>query len=180
MSFKTTDSKKVFEGKIISVSVDNISLPDEKTAYREKISTNDGVGVIVVNENDEILLVRQYRHAMGIYTLEIPAGKMDCGEDIYEAALRELREETGYKAEKLTKLSPSMPMAAICTETVHLFFADYRDIIYVGTDFDEDEFIELVRIPFKKAVQMVLDGKICDAKTVSAILQLYVLRNEKA
>lgn len=178
MSFETIESNKVFEGKIISVSTDNISLPDCKTAYREKITTNDGVGVILLNEKDEIFLVKQYRYAMGIYTLEIPAGKMDNGEDVYNAALRELREETGFKAEKLVKLAPSMPMAAICTETVHLFYADYKDVVFVGTDFDEDEFIELVRIPFEKAVKMVLDGEICDAKTVSAILQLYVLRHK--
>ncbi len=179
MSFETLDSKTVFEGKIISVDVDTISLPDKNSAYREKICTNDGVGVIALNENDEVLLVKQYRYAMGIYTLEIPAGKMENGEDIYESALRELREETGYAASKLTKLSPNMPMAAICTETVHLFMADYKDMTFVGTDFDEDEFIELIKIPFEKAVKMVLDGEICDAKTVSAILQLYVMRNCK-
>ena len=179
MSFEMLDSKTVFEGKIITVKTDTIRLPDGNDAYREKICTTDGVGVIVLNENDEILLVRQHRYAMDIYTLEIPAGKTDKGEDIYQAALRELREETGYKAEKLTKLSPVITMPAICTETVHLFYADYKDLTFVGTDFDEDEFIELITIPFEKAVKMVLDGEICDSKTVSAILQLYVLKNKK-
>ncbi len=180
MSFETIDSKTVFKGKIISVNSDTIRLPDGNNAYREKICTNDGVGVIVLNENDEIFLVRQHRYAMDIYTLEIPAGKMDNDEDTYEAALRELREETGYKAEKLTKLAPNTPMPAICTETVHIFYADYKDLTYVGTDFDEDEFIELIAVPFEKAVKMVLAGEICDAKTVSAILQLYVLRNAES
>ncbi len=179
MSYELIDSKTVFKGKIISVNTDTISLPDGNSAYREKICTNDGVGVIVLNEKDEIVLVKQYRYAMGIYTLEIPAGKTENNEDIYESALRELREETGYSASKLTKLAPNMPMAAICTETVHLFTADYNDLTFVGTDYDEDEFIELVAVPFEKAVKMVLNGEICDAKTVSAILQLYVLRNFK-
>ena len=172
MSFETLDSKTVFEGKIISVDVDTISLPDKNSAYREKICTNDGVGVIALNENDEVLLVKQYRYAMGIYTLEIPAGKMENGEDIYESALRELREETGYAASKLTKPSPNMPMAAICTETVHLFMGDYKDMTFVGTDFDEDEFIEIVKIPLEKAVDMVMNGEIPDGKTQTLILRV--------
>lgn len=173
---KTIYSETVFEGNIIRVSKNIVILPNGKEGSREKIETADGVGIITVTPDDCVLLVKQERYAAGIYTLEIPAGKIDPGETPRAAAIREFREETGFILADIFPLPPIMPMAAICTETVHLFEGRGDNMTFAGTDFDDDEFIEVVKLPFDKAVKMVGDGKIFDAKTVAAILQLYVKR----
>lgn len=173
---KTLNSNLMYSGRIFKVSENTVVMPDGSTALREKIDTPHGVGIIAVTADDEVLFVKQERYVIDQYTIEIPAGKMEYGEDPENAALREFREETGYEVHSLSPLAPSVPMGAMCTEVVHIFEADTKDMRFVGTDFDEDEFVELVKIPFSKAVQMVCSGEICDAKTVSAVLQLYVKR----
>jgi ADP-ribose pyrophosphatase len=167
---KTISSRCYFEGKVLRVFCDEISLPNGKTSFREYNKHKGAVCVIPVTDEGEIICVRQYRYAVGQITLEIPAGKLDyVGEDPESAARRELREETGATAEKITYLGKYLGSPAILDETIHMYLAE--GLTFGETDFDEDEFIEIVKMPISELVDMVMRDEIHDAKTQIAILK---------
>ena len=175
---KMISRQNIFDGYVLHVRKDTISLPNGKEATREYCHHNGAVCVIPVTADKEVICVRQYRYAMHSDLLEIPAGKLDYPEEDHtEAVIRELREETGAVCKKLTYLGEYWGSPAILDEKIYMYMAE--DLTFGDTDFDEDEFIEIVRVPLDTLVQMVLDGKIPDGKTQAAVLRANAMINPK-
>ena len=171
---KTVKSNKVFDGKVLDVRKDDIVLPDGNPAFREYCKHIGAVCVLPLTEDNEVVCVRQYRYAHSRVMLEIPAGKLDNhSEDFIEATLRELREETGAICQSLEFIGDIIPSPAILTEVIHMYLA--RGLSFGETDFDDDEFIQIVKIPIEKMVEMIMNGEIRDAKTQTAVLKVYYI-----
>lgn len=172
-------SKSVFEGKILHVFVDDINLPNGEKGFREYIKHIGAVAVLPLSDDGNVICVRQYRYAVGEVTTEIPAGKLDSpDEDPREAALRELREETGAICKSLEYLGRYFASPAILDEKINLYLA--RGLEFGETDPDEDEFIDVVHIPLEEMVDRVMRGEILDGKTQLAVLKVNeLLRREK-
>ncbi len=161
----------IYDGKVLHVCKDRVSLPNGKESFREYCLHNGAVAVVALTDKDEVICVNQYRYAVGKVTTEIPAGKLDHkGESPMEAALRELREETGYSCEKLTHIGDLLSSPAILSEVIHMYFAE--GLIPGETDPDDDEFLELVKIPLSDLKRMIVSGEIDDAKTQAAVLKV--------
>lgn len=163
---KQKSSKTVYDGKILKLCVDEVELPDGSQAVREIVRHCGGAAVLFVNEG-KIALVRQYRYAYAKEIYEIPAGKLEKGEDAQIAAMRELEEETGYRAQKLVHLQDIYPSPGYTDEIVHIYFCDSAD--FIGQNPDADEFLDCVYLPVDQVVKMIESGEICDAKTVAAV-----------
>ena len=171
---KSIKSTRVFDGKVLDVRKDDIILPDGNVAFREYCKHIGAVCVLPLTDDNEVVCVRQYRYAHSRVMLEIPAGKLDShSEDFIEATLRELREETGAVCESLEYIGDIIPSPAILTEVIHMYLA--RGLSFGETDFDDDEFIEIVKIPIEKLVEMIMSGEIKDAKTQTAVLKVYYI-----
>lgn len=160
-------SKKVYESKILTLTVDNVRLPNGKEAQREVILHNGGVTIIAEPEAGKIVLLKQFRYSVGKVLWEVPAGRIGRGEDPLNAAKRELKEETGYRANKWDSLGIIYPLPGYSTEVLYLFKA--TDLIDDEPEPDPDENFEVKVMDLKHAWQMVKDGEIRDAKTISAI-----------
>lgn len=167
---KTLNSKVIFEGKIITVCHDDALLPNGKTAKREIVRHNGGVCIAPLTENNELVFVEQFRYPYGEVVLELPAGKLEKGEEPFEAGKRELEEETGCTAEKYTFLGKLYPSPGYCGEIIHIYLAE--NLSYGGQNPDEDEFLDVIKIPLEKAEQMVMNNEIFDSKTQVAILKI--------
>lgn len=160
--------KRVYSGKIINVSSDTVLLPNKKLATREYLEHPGAVCVLAFVDKDNILLVKQYRYPVGEITYELPAGKLDKGENSLVCVRRELLEETGYFAKKIKKIYSFWPSAAFSNEVLHIYAADHLEKRSFNPD--EDEFIEPIIVPFKQALEWVRKGRIKDSKTVIALL----------
>ena len=168
--------KDIFAGRIVTVHVDEVALPDGSAATREVVDHPGGVAVLPLDENNNVLTVTQYRYPFGRQMLEIPAGKLDHpGEDPYEAGLRELKEETGAVPGVYRSLGRILPSPGCYGETLHLYLA--RDLAMGEQHLDEDEFLRVERVPFDEMVRRCLSGEIEDAKTVAAVLKAKLLLN---
>ncbi len=161
-------SERIYDGRIVGLRVDTVEMEDKKYAKREIVEHPGGVGIIAINDNNEIVLVEQFRKAAENSLIEIPAGTMEPNEEPRTTAKRELEEETGYTAEKWTYLGEFYPTPGYCTEKHHLFMAE--DLNQGEAHPDEGEILEPMLVDFEKALEMVKYGKIIDAKTVLAIL----------
>lgn len=166
---KTISTREIYKGRIVHLVEDTVILPGGGTAGRELVLHNGGVGVIAVDENKDVLMVRQFRKPYDEMVLEIPAGKLEKGEEPLPAGKRELSEETGYEAEEYTFLGKFYPTPGYCSEIIHLYLA--RNLSFVGQHLDPDEFVEVEKLPLEKLVQMVMDNEIPDGKTAIAILK---------
>lgn len=168
---KTIDSKEIYKGKIFTVTTDTVELPDGTSASRDIILHNGGVGVIAITTDGKIPMVRQYRKGIESVSLEIPAGKLEKGEDPAECGKRELKEETGYSAKTLNLLLKFAPTPAYCSEIIYIYIAN--GLSHTGQHLDEDEFLNVEYYTLKELHQMVTAGEITDAKTIIAIMTLF-------
>jgi len=165
---KTLESKRIFEGRLVNLRVDTVELPSGRTATREVVEHKGAVAIVPMLDHEKIVLVRQFRQPAGAVLLEIPAGTLDEGEDPAGCARRELVEEIGYFPGKLTEMFHSYLAPGYSTEMLHTFLAE--DLRQVGQNNDVDEFIEVVPVSLRDAVEMVISGEIVDAKSICGIL----------
>ena len=165
--------KHVFKGRIIDLEVDQIQLPDGHNSIREVINHPGGVAIAALNERDELLMVRQFRYPFRTVLLELPAGKLEKGEDPFEAVKREQMEETGTTGENYISLGNLYPSPGYCGEIIRIWAC--RVAQKGKMHLDEDEFLEVERIPLNKAVEMVLNNEIPDSKTQVGILKTAAL-----
>jgi len=176
---KQIDSKLIYDGKVVHLYVDRVSLPNGAESVREYVRHIGAVAVLPLTDEGDVICVRQFRYAHGCLMTEIPAGKLDSKtEDHVEAALRELREETGARCEKLTYLGLFRSTPAILDEKIDLYLAE--GLTFGETDPDEDEFLDVFRLPLSTLVDMVMAGEIADGKTQVAVLKTAeILRRRK-
>ena len=172
---KTLSREDCFDGKLVHVHVDQVRLPNGQTAAREVVDHVDGVAVLPLDERGNVLAVTQYRYVFGKTLLEIPAGKLDPGEDPVTGALRELKEETGAVPDIFLPLGRILPAPGCSGEALYLFLA--RGLHMEEQALDPDEFLQVERIPFPEMVHRCLTGEIEDAKTVVAVLKAKVQLN---
>ena len=168
---KKLTSKQIFDGKVVKLFVDTVELPDGSEAIREIVRHPGAVCVIPVTKDMDVVTVKQYRYAFEQIMLEIPAGKLEPGEDPFEAVKRELEEESGVVAGKIEYLGEIFTTVAIFDEKIHLYLA--TELEFKDAHPDEDEFLEVENIPLEKLYEMVMNGEIKDAKTQIAILKAY-------
>lgn len=162
-----------FRGKIINLRVDQARLPDGKQAIREVVEHPGGVTIAALTDEDELLFVRQFRYPFFAETLELPAGKLERGEDPFEAMKREQREETGTWAKEYIFLGEVYPTPGYCAEILRLWACRIGG--QCEMDLDEDEFLEVEKIPLEEAYQMALNNQLPDAKTQIGVLRTYAL-----
>lgn len=166
--------RPVHAGRIVDLGIDTVRFPDGSTGELEMIRHSGASAVLPVLDGPDaddprVVLVRQYRYASGGYLYEVPAGRPDHAGEPWEAcARRELREETGYEAGALRRLTSIWTTPGFTDERIHLFLA--TDLTEGDTEYDPDEFMELVRVPFSEALRMVRDGEITDGKTICTLL----------
>ena len=166
---KSIATKMRYEGRVLNLRVDDVILPDGKDGKREIVEHNGGVGVIGVTENREVYMVTQYRIAAGDMMLEIPAGKLEKGEEPLECGKRELIEETGYKGNKFEYLGSYYATPGYCQEKLHIYMA--TDLEWVGQNLDDGEYLNVKKYTLDELYQMVMNNEINDCKTAIAILK---------
>ena len=169
--------QEIFHGRIVDLRVDTVRLPNGHLTTREVIDHPGGVAVVAIDENDNVLTVKQYRYAFQTVLEEIPAGKLERGEDPAAAARRELSEETGASCETLTPLGEILASPGGFTEALHLYMA--TGLTFGSQHPDEDEFINFERVPFDTLLDRCLSGDLRDGKTVAGVLKVYALRTRK-
>ncbi len=170
---KTVQENCVYEGRILTLRVDDALLPDGRPCKREIVVHSGGACVLCVKEG-KVLLVRQYRYAYGESIYEIPAGKLEKGEDPYLAAARELEEEGGLRAKALRLLYVMYPTPGYTNEKIYIYEA--TEVEESKAKLDDDEFLDVEYIPLERVKEMLQNGEIKDGKTIIA-LQAYFLRN---
>lgn len=173
-SEKQLDSREIFDGRVIRVTVDTVELENGKTSKREIVHHHGGACVLACTDDGCIYLVRQYRYALGEEIWELPAGKLEAGEDPFEAARRELSEECGVTADEYIDLGVLYPTVGYDSEKIYIWAA--RGLHEVPQHLDEGEFLDVVKLPFDEVLQMVMDGTIRDSKTVVGVLKYARLR----
>lgn len=166
-----------YTGRIFNIEKYDVELEDGAKTVREVVVHHGGACIVAVDENDDLLMVRQFRFPAGRELLEIPAGKLEKGEDPMDAAFRELEEETGYRAESLELLSAMLPTPAYDTEVLYIYLAGR--LVPSVQHLDENEHLSVVRISFDEALAMVCAGEIPDAKTQVGILRAAMRRQNR-
>lgn len=170
---KTINSKKIYEGKVFNITKDDVELSDGYKTIREVVHHSGGV-VIVAETNEQILMVQQFRYPTKEILYELPAGKLDKGnEDILSAAKRELEEETGFIAQNWESIGFIWTSPGFCNEKLYLFKA--TNLTYKGQHLDEGEILNYIAIDKDKVFEMVKNGEINDAKTIAALMRAYKL-----
>ena len=172
---KELERRELYRGRIFTVTTHRVELEDGGEGLRDVVNHSGGACVAALDKEGRVLLVRQYRFAAGRELLELPAGKLDHGaeEDVLLGAKRELSEETGLEASEWTYLGHTLASPGFCDEALHMYLA--RGLIRKPQHLDEDEFLDVVTMPFDKLVEQVMDGSITDGKTVSTTLKVKVL-----
>lgn len=166
--YKRLERNLIHKGVIIDYYQDLMELPDKQTAKWDLIDHKGAAAIVAVDQQEQILMVRQYRNALERETLEIPAGGLGPGEDMKCCAIRELEEETGFRTENAEHLIDIYTCVAYSNEKIGIYYTNY--LIPSKQHLDEDEYISVERYPLEELIHMILNGEIQDAKTVSAIL----------
>lgn len=162
-------SECVYDGVLLHVYKDEVRLPNGSNAVREVILHGGASCVLPIDDNGNVYMVRQYRYPFKRTLLEVPAGKLDKGEDPKVAAVRELQEEIGMQAEEVHYLGEFLPVVAYATEIIHMYVA--KKLIKTAQNLDEDEFVDVEVFPFDTIYDMVLSGEIKDGKTIAVVLK---------
>lgn len=170
------ESKEIFNGRVIRVTLDKVQLEDGTTSTREVVHHHGGACVLPVDADGNVTMVRQFRYALGEELWELPAGKLEAGEDPFEAAKRELSEECGLTADTYTELGVVYPTVGYDSERIYLWAAE--GLHAVGQHLDAGEFLDVVKMPFAQALGLVMDGTIKDSKTQIALLKYAQLRDK--
>lgn len=171
-------SREIYRGKILTLTVDTVHLPDGREAVREVVHHNGAVGMVALDERGQVLLVRQWRHAPGVALLEIPAGAISRGEQVEDCVRRELAEEIGFIPHRVEKITTLYTAPGYVGEAIHLYLV--RDLVPQYAEGDEDEILQVVALPLAEALAACRDGRICDGKTISALLLARELLAEEA
>jgi len=164
---KTLKSEMLYKGKILNLRRDEVTVKDGRTSYREIVEHNGGAVAAPITSRGRIVMVKQYRKPAERVVLEAPAGKIEHGEDPLETIKRELKEETGYTADSIRLMTVIMPSVGYTTEKLYIYLA--TDLKPGETDPDENEALDVVEYDFDTIYDMVLQGKIEDAKTIVAV-----------
>lgn len=170
------ESKEIFNGRVIRVTLDKVQLEDGTTSTREVVHHHGGACILPVDADGNVTMVRQFRYALGEELWELPAGKLEAGEDPFEAAKRELSEECGLTADTYTELGVVYPTVGYDSERIYLWAAE--GLRTVGQHLDAGEFLDVVKMPFAQALGLVMDGTIKDSKTQIALLKYAQLRGK--
>ena len=165
--YRTVGSREIFDGRIVRLRIDTLTMPGGGTADREICGHDDAAAVVAIDPDDQIVLVRQYRHPVGRELLELPAGKLEAGESPAACAMRELEEETGYRAKQVRQLGCFYPSPGYTSEALYLYAA--QGLVPTAQHLDEDEMLSVVTLPISEALAACRDGRILDAKTALAI-----------
>jgi ADP-ribose pyrophosphatase len=166
----TISTQRIYEGQAVKLRVDTVRKPNGKVTTREIVEHADAIAVVVLDSKDRVILVRQYRKAVGKTLLEIPAGGVDPGEQPINTVRRELQEEIGYLPNKIDKLGGFYSAPGYCTEFLHLYVATY--LIPSQLKAEDTEDIEVVRVPLTKVPELIASGEIADAKSVAGLLRV--------
>ncbi|MGL6173053.1 MAG: NUDIX hydrolase [Cellulosilyticaceae bacterium] len=168
METKRIGRQEVYKGKIFTVVEDTIQFEDGKTAKWDLVMHNGAAAIVPLTESGEVILVKQYRNAENGNVLEIPAGKLEKGEDPFECAKRELEEEIGYRSDDIKEVCKMYTAVGFSDEKLHLYVA--TNLQEGKQNLDEDEYIQIEKYPLQKAVQMIFTGEIKDSKTIVGLL----------
>lgn len=168
MPYELLNREMLYRGRIFELSKDQVRYQSGATVQIDVIHHRGGAGVVPITDNNEVVLVRQYRHPVGEYLLELPAGKLDDGDSPEQAARRELAEEAGFHSDDLRLITTAFPAPGYCGEKLYIFLARALKPVERRPDFDEE--IEVVYLPFDQACEMVSSGEINDAKTIIGLL----------
>ena len=166
---KTVERKIAFEGRVFQVETKKVQLYDGSISNREVVLHNGGATIVALDDEKNVYLVRQFRSPFEKVILETPAGKLEKGEDPKACAIRELKEETGMQAETVTDLGKMYATPGYCAEIIHLYLAE--GLSFGDGNPDDGEFLQLVKMPLKKAIEMIDSNEISDAKTMVALLK---------
>jgi len=170
---KTLSSQRIYDGRAVKLRVDTVRKPNGKVTTREIVEHSDAVAVVVLDSKDRVIMVRQYRKAVGKKLLEIPAGGVDPGEQPISSVRRELQEEIGYLPNKIDKLGGFYSAPGYCTEYLHLYLATY--LIPSRLEAEDTDEIEVVRVPLAKVSDLIASGEIADAKSIAGLLRVMSL-----
>jgi ADP-ribose pyrophosphatase len=165
---KTLSSQLIFSGRAVRLRVDTVQMPSGRQTTREVVEHSDCVGIVAIDDDDDVLLVKQYRQAIDKELLEIPAGGIDPGEDAEAAVRREMREETGFLPRRVARLGGFYSSPGFCTEYLHLYLA--LDLVSSPLHAEDTEIIKLVRVPTSQIPELLSSGQICDAKSIVGLL----------
>ena len=168
--FETIISEKeIFKGRVFRVGVRDVLLENGEKSVREVVYHNGGVSILPIDNDGNVYLVQQYRCAFNSEVLEIPAGKLEKSENPFDAAVRELKEETGFSAEEIISLGEYWPTVGYCSEKIYLYLA--KGLTAGDTHFDSDEFISCIKMPYAQLLQMCKNGQVPDGKTQLAVFK---------
>ena len=165
----------IYEGRVITVTRDRVRLENGREGTREVVRHHGGACVAALDADGSLYFVRQFRYAYERELLELPAGKLERGEDPFEAARRELTEEVGVTADEYVSLGEFLPTCGYCNEVIHLYAA--KGLHKTAQHLDEDEFVSVLKLPLTQALAMAADGRINDGKTIAALFRLQALRD---
>jgi len=167
---KFISTKSVFRGKVLHLDIDNVELPNGKLAEREIVRHPGAVAILAVTTDKKVILIRQFRRAVNRITIEIPAGKLEKNEDPLDCAFRELKEETGYIATSMKKISQIYTSPGFANEIIHIYKAE--GLQKGVSNPDDDEFVEMIELSLAEIDELIIRGEIMDSKTLIALYYL--------
>lgn len=177
MPEKKLSSQQIYSGRAVNLSVDIVEKPSGKKATREVVEHSACIAAVVLDDQHNVLLVRQFRYPVGRFLLEIPAGGIDDGEEPQDCVRRELQEEIGYLPRKIDKLGGFYSIPGYGTEYLHCYLA--TNLVPSRLVAEDSQGIELVRVPTNQIPQLIASGEICDAKSIAALLTFLFIRQRK-